>query len=31
VVIGGRWLDRNERERMIADAVIRLGGEPARS
>jgi imidazolonepropionase-like amidohydrolase len=31
VVIGGRWLDRNERERMIADAVIRLGGEPARA
>jgi hypothetical protein len=31
VVIGGRWLDRKERERMIADAVTRLGGEPARS
>jgi imidazolonepropionase-like amidohydrolase len=30
VVIGGRWLDREERERMIAMAAERLGGKPAR-
>ena len=29
VVIGGRWLDREERERMIAAAAERLGGESA--
>jgi hypothetical protein len=28
VVIGGRWLDAAERERMIAAAAERLGGEP---
>lgn len=27
VVLGGRWLDREERERMIAEAAERLGGE----
>ena len=27
VAVGGRWLDRAERERMIAEAVERLGGE----
>jgi imidazolonepropionase-like amidohydrolase len=27
VSIGGRWLDRSERDRMIADAAARLGGE----
>jgi hypothetical protein len=26
VVIGGRWLDQEERERMIAEAAERLGG-----
>lgn len=29
VSVGGRWLDRAERERMIADAATRLGGESA--
>jgi len=27
VVMGGRWLGREERERMIAEAVERLGGK----
>jgi imidazolonepropionase-like amidohydrolase len=31
VVVGGRWLDREERERMIAAAAERLGGEPPKS
>jgi imidazolonepropionase-like amidohydrolase len=30
VVIGGRWLDQRERERMIAAAAERLGGQSAR-
>jgi imidazolonepropionase-like amidohydrolase len=30
VVIGGRWLDREERTRMIAAAAERLGGRSAR-
>jgi imidazolonepropionase-like amidohydrolase len=31
VVVGGRWLDREERERMIAAAAERLGGEAPKS
>jgi imidazolonepropionase-like amidohydrolase len=31
VAIGGRWLDQAERERMIASAVERLGGDAPKS
>jgi imidazolonepropionase-like amidohydrolase len=31
VAVGGRWLERAERDRMIAAAVARLGGAPPKS
>ena len=31
VAVGGRWLDKAERERMIASAVQRLGGDAPKS
>lgn len=31
VSVGGRWLERNERERMIAAAAARLGGDAGQS